>query len=289
MWFALALFYALWASINLTVIKKILSSLDSLTALFLSLLFTLPFSFAIVYLTSGIPHANLNFFQSIIIAGVLDVIAFVASFWALKSSPISEIAPLSSITPIFTAILAIFLLKEVPTLPKIIGIIIIVIGTYFLNISQVKNGILAPVKKLFQSRGVQLYFFANLLWSITPVLQKNAILNTIPKTPMFASLVDFSVIVILLLPFAIQRIRIKKINIKRYFWIFLLLGFFSALSQYAAYTAFSLTYVGYANATFKFSSVFMIFLGFIFFKEKNIKEKLLGAAIMLIGAVIVAI
>lgn len=289
MWFSLALFYALWFSINIAVLKKILSSLDSLTALFLSALFTLPFSFVIVYLTSGIPNANFNFFQSIIIAGIIDVVAFVAAMWALKSSPISEISPLSSITPIFTTILAIFLLKEVPTLPKTLGIIIIVIGTYFLNISQVKNGILAPVKKLFQSKGVQLYFFANLLWSITPVLQKNAILNTFPKTPMFASLIDFCVIVIIILPFAVQRIRTQKINIKKYLWIFLLLGIFSALSQYAAYTAFSLAYVGYVNAIFKFSSVFIILLGLVFFKEKNIKEKLLGATIMLTGAIIVAI
>lgn len=289
MWLFLALFYALWSAINLAILKKILSSLDSLVALFLSFMFTLPFSFAIVYLTSGIPNVNFNFFQSIIIAGTIDVIAFVAAMWALKSSPISEISPLSSITPIFTAIIAIFLLKEVPTLPKTLGIIIIVIGTYFLNISQVKNGIFAPVKKLFQSKGVQLYFFANLLWSVTPVLQKNAIINTFPKTPMFASLIDFSVIVIIIMPFAIQRIRAQKINIKKYFWIFLILGIFNALSQYAAYTAFSLTYVGYANAIFKFSSVFMIFLGLIFFKEKNIKEKLLGAIIMLIGAIIVAL
>jgi drug/metabolite transporter (DMT)-like permease len=289
MWVSLALFYALWVSINLTVIKKILSSLDSLATLFLSLLFTLPFSFAIVYFTNGIPHANFNFFQSIIIAGILDVIAFIASFWALKSSPISEIAPLSSITPIFTAILAIFLLKEIPTLPKTLGIIIIVIGTYLLNISQVKNGILAPLKKLFQSKGVQLYFFANLLWSITPVLQKNAIINTFPKTPMFASLIDLSVILIILLPFAVRRIRVQKINFKKYLWIFLLLGIFNALSQYAAYTAFALTYVGYANAIFKSSTVFIVLLGFIFFKERNIKEKLLGAVIMLIGAIIVAI
>lgn len=289
MWFYLSLFFAFWAAINFAILKKILSSLDSFTVLFLSLLFTLPFSFAIVYLTSGMPNTNFNFFQSIIIAGVLDVVAFMATVWALKSSPISEISPLSSITPIFTTILAIFILKEVPTPTKALGIIIIVIGTYLLNISQIKNGILAPVKKLFQSKGVQLYFFANLLWSITPVLQKNAILNTFPKTPMFASLIDLSVILIILLPFAVKRIRVQKINIKKYLWIFILLGIFNALSQYAAYTAFSLAYVGYVNAIFKSSTVFIVLLGFVFFKEKNIKEKLLGAIIMLIGAIIVAI
>lgn len=289
MWFSFALFFALWSAINFVVLKKILSKLDSLVTLFLSVLFTLPFSFIIVYLTSGIPNANFSFFQSTIIAGIIDVVAFIATVWALKSSPISEIAPLSSITPIFTTIIAIFLLKEIPTLPKTLGIIILAIGAYFLNISQIKNGLLAPVKKLFQSKGVQLYFFANILWSITPVLQKNAILNTFPKTPMFASFVDFLIIVIIIMPFAVRRIRVGKINFKKYLWVFLLLGTFNALSQYAAYTAFSLANVGYVNSIFKFSSVFIILLGFIFLKEKNIKEKLLGAVIMLIGAIIVAI
>ena len=69
----------------------------------------------------------------------------------------------------------------------------------------------------------------------------------------------------------------------------LILGFFGALSQFAAYTAFSLANLGYVTSIFRLQSIFIILLAALFLKEKDIREKLLGALVMLIGAVLVAI
>jgi len=45
--------------------------------------------------------------------------------------------------------------------------------------------------------------------------------------------------------------------------------------------------VGYALALFQLSGIVSVGLGYAFFKERNIRKKLLGTAIMIMGAVLI--
>lgn len=50
--------------------------------------------------------------------------------------------------------------------------------------------------------------------------------------------------------------------------------------------AFSLTKLGYATAIFTLSMPFTVILGWLFFKEKDIKARFLGSVVMLIGVIL---
>jgi len=289
MWFILSLFSAIWGAISSLIIKKLLGFLDMRLTLFCSILFVLPFTFLIILTTTGFPKLNSLFFLVIIIAALIDVVAFIASITALKISPLSTISPIASFSPIFTTILAAFALREFPTTLKLVGIIIVVIGAYLLNIKHIRSGFSEPIKKLVSHKGVQLYFLANFLWAITPIFQKIALENTFPKTPLMASFANGILVVLFLIPFVIPKVKTSLAKVKNYIWVFLIIGLFGSLSQYAAYTAFSLANLGYVTSIFKLQSIFMIILAAMFLKEKDIREKLLGAVVMLIGAVLVAI
>ena len=54
--------------------------------------------------------------------------------------------------------------------------------------------------------------------------------------------------------------------------------------QYTTNYVFSHMNVGYALALFQLSTLVSIILGYRIFKEQNIKKKLLGAIIMVIGS-----
>jgi drug/metabolite transporter (DMT)-like permease len=292
MWILLSLFFALWAAIGFVVIKKLTQSLDPMVVLFLSLIFALPFMILILVFTTGFPSVNLYFFLAIGAAAVLDVVAMSASYKAIKLSPLSEISPISSFTPMFALIFAVIFLHEVPTGIRLLGVIIVVVGAYLLNISEIKKGFLEPIKKLAYSKGVQLFFLTNFLWSITPILQKTAIKNTFPLTPLVGPLFDYALVIAIISPVVIKKLYQSKEtvrNVKKSLWVFVLIGIFGALSQYAAYTAFSLTNPGYALSVFRLSAIFTIVLAYFFLKEKNIGEKLLGAIVMIIGVILIAI
>lgn len=289
MWVFYSLFFAVWSAIQAFLTKKLTKKINPLALLYAFFLFNIPITFILLLFLGGVPSVTQNFYLYIGIAGVLDAIAFVCSILAISRSSISLIAPIASFTPVFTTLIAIFALGEVPTPLKFIGVLLVVIGAYLLNIADIKRGILTPFKTLFSHKGVLLFLLANFLWSITPIFQKKAIFETTPQIPLFASVVGMCFVLIFLTPFAfkkaIKSLKAVKENIK---W-FAINGVGNAFAQAAAYAAFVLVFVGYATSIFRLSSLFIIILGGVFLKEERIKERLLGASVMILGAIFLAL
>lgn len=283
MWFLLSLFFALWSSIATPLSKRLMAKASPLTYLVTSNLFILIFLF-ILAIILGLPNVPLTFYFLLLVSSSLDCIAFISSYWAIKHSPISLISPIASFNPLFTTLIALLFLHETLNISKFLGILTIVFGSYCLNVKDIKHGLFKPFKSLFSDKGVLLFLMANFLWGITPVFQKKAILLTHPKMPLFPSLVGLVFVLTFLTPLALKRNPKQLIPFARKnFWFLLLIGIFTALAQLAAFTAFSLTNVGYVTAVLKLSTLFTIIWGAIFFKEKRIKERFLGASIMLLG------
>lgn len=289
MWFFLSLFFALWTSISISIVKLLTKNISTITLLFVINLFILPFMLVILFATGGIPHFTTKFFILMLVSSILDVIAALLSFRSIKDAPISLISPISSFNPVFTTLTAALFLREVPSNIKFIGIVVIVAGSYLLNIADIKAGVFAPFKKLFSNRAVLLFLTANFLWAITPIFQKIAIFETSPVTPLFPSFFGALLITLLILPFGIKRARREVKFIRRNIGWFLLLAPFATLAQWAAFTAFSLTNLGYVTAVLRLSTLFIILWGWLFFKEERIKERLLGASVMILGTILLVI
>jgi drug/metabolite transporter (DMT)-like permease len=290
MWVFYSLFFAVWSAFNLLIIKKLTQrKIETIVILYSTLIFQMFLIFLLLFFVGGIPKTTTGFYLHMGASGMLDTIAAVLAFAAIRMSSISLIAPMGSFGPVFTTFIAIFALHEVPTLPKFLGIILVVVGAYLLNVVSVKKGIMEPFKKLFSDKGVLLFLIANLLWGITPIFQKKAIFETSPQIPLFASLMGFVFGFIFLSPFAFKK-TVKSIKkLKPHLNLFIINGIGTAFSQAAAFTAFALVFVSYASSIFRLSSLFTIILGAIFLKEKDIAEKLLGASVMVIGTILLVI
>jgi uncharacterized membrane protein len=289
MWFFYSLFFAVWSSFQIFITKKLTKTLSPMTILYGYLIFSIPLTFLFLLFVGGVPKTTANFYVDMGIAGFLDTFAFLASYLAISKSSISLIAPISSFGPVFTTLIAIFALNEIPAPLKFVGILLTVFGAYLLNVADIKQGILVPFKTLFSHRGVLLYLLANLLWSITPIFQKKAIFETTPQIPLFASIIGMVFGLMFLTPFAFKRLVVSLKEIKQNTQWFVLNGLGTAFSQAAAYAAFALVFVGYASSIFRLSTLFIIILGGIFLKEERIKERLLGASVMVIGAILLAL
>jgi len=243
--------------------------------------------FILILLQGGIPKILPYFYPLMLTSSLLDVVAGIVSMNAIRISSISLISPISSFNPVFTTLIAAFAIGEIPSPTKMLGIIVIVIGAYLLNVTDIRGGVLTPFKKLITNRGVQLFFLANLLWGITPIFQKQAIFQTVPTMPVFPSFFGGILVSIFIAPFAVRRLKNSFLPIQRNVWWFLLLGLLGAIAQWAAFTAFSQTNVGYATAIFKLSTLFTILWGAIFFREERIKERFLGGGVMVLGTILI--
>lgn len=288
MWFFEALFFSVWTAVSVFLIKKWSTKIPSLVLLLFTLLFTLPWMVILILITGGFPKTGSVFYLYMLASAILDIVAYYSFFKSISISEISLIGPISSFGPVFTTLFAFIVLNEAPSSFRLLGIFIIVIGSYILNIGNNKKGLFAPIANLFKNKGVLLSLFAALLWSITPIFQKQAIFQTNPITPLYASFTGMVFITIYLLASNTSAFKKYKKDINSNLLLLIFYGFGGALAQLAAYSAFASNYLGFVTAVMRSSGVFTVIIGGVFLKEKTIKKKVVGSIIMLIGVLLLA-
>lgn len=286
MWFFYAFAFAILSSFGTVIAKNILKDSDEFSYTLFALISILPFLLLLILIIYGIPEVDAIFIRAVLASTVLDVVAMFLIARAVKLSEISLINPISAFNPVFTALISYFALGETITTKGAIGILMVVLGAYLLQITKSEKGLLSPLKALFSHQGVRYALIVSLLWAITPAFQKTAILHTFPDVPPFASFTGLVASTLVYIPLTVKFSKKPLRVLKRHFKAFLLFGLLGGFSQFFAFMAFSLTHLGYATAAFKLSILFTVVLGWLFFKERNIKERLLGSTVMLIGVVL---
>lgn len=228
-----------------------------------------------------------EFWLYISLLGVFDIFGNMFLVKSLSTIDLSVFGPLNSYKPIFAIIFSIILLGEIPTFWGSLGVVVIIGGSYFLNYKE--SGEAYSVMGFFKNRGIIFRFLAIGLTAIAAVFSKKAILLSSPLiTLMYWSVIGWPVSVMLVMKLKLnwkselEQIMKHKGNFGFLFLSFLALQFFTLL-------AFEKIFVGYSLALFQVSSLISVLFGVLFFKERNIKYRLLGALIMVIGVILIAL
>ena len=263
--------------------KRISCKVDDYVMVFARFLYATPFLLSLLFFIP-LPKLESGFWSILLIVAILDVIAAILYIKAIRLSPLSLIMPLLCLSPLFLVMTSFLILGEFPSFFGIIGIIFIVLGVYLLNIKDLRKGILIPFKALFIEKGCRYMIFAAFIYSFTANFGKILIQKS---SPLFFSAIYFPLLVIpfLILFFIKSRKDVKRVvlNFKDFFWI----GLFFALMIIFHSLAITLVIVPYFASIKRTSSIFSVLYGRFLFKEKNIKERMIGAVIMLIGAALI--
>ena len=282
-----ALGAAFLTSFNPILYKRMLKDAEPLVVVLGVTLFALPLLalFTLAF-TPQLPQVDGLFLLSVVGAGGLNVAAHFASAKALKLEDASLVTPLLTFSPVFTLIIAALFLGERPSARGVLGVGLVVTGAYWLNHSGASW--LAPFKSLTLKPGVALVLLAGLLWAITPLIEKTAILHTTPESPRFVALVVTTLLVVMLSPgvAAQGRQAIGKLWLHRREW--LLAACIAGGAPVMGYTAFSLGLVGYVTALFRLSAVMTVVWAALLLKERHLASRLPGSLIMVTGAILIA-
>ena len=289
MWFLYSLTFAFITSISTIIAKRIMRELDEYLYLAIASVFTAPFLFLSVVYFYELPKVDEIFIRSVLISSTIGTFAAIFAYRAIKISEISLISPISAFNPVFTTLISFAVLGEVVSTKRGMGIIVICLGAYLLELSKSNGDLLKPIKALLTNKGVQLSLAAYFLWAITPIFEKTAIQHTFPQTPPFVALVGMAVTGTVFSVLSMKNSRIYFRRAKKFIPLFFLLGILGGIGLTSAMLAFSLTNLGFATAIFKLSILFTVIFGWLFFKEKNIKDRLLGSIVMLVGVFLLVI
>jgi len=229
---------------------------------------------------------NSSFWESIIISGTLNIAGTILYHRAISKGDISKVVPLLSFTPFFLLFLSPLIVNEFPDFTGAVGTILIVIGSYLLNINLKKEGIFSPIKSLVKDKGNRYMLLVSFLMSISANFDKVGIVSS--------SVFQYTFIVNLYICLGITLIALikRKLNFKEIKLEGLnlsLVGVFTSLAYFLHMTAISLTLVVYVVSLKRTAGMITVIYGAVFFKEQNIKNRLTGSIIMFVGVLLIVL
>lgn len=203
---------------------------------------------------------------------------------ALQSGDLSVLGPINSYKSVVGIIVGIFLLAEVPNVWGLLGIALIIYGSYFvLDTTEDRFS-----WSLLKRKEIQYRIWAMILTAIEAVFVKKVILASSPLLSFvswcwFGALLSFILLLANNVNIKKDLRRVRLSNWSKYVYVVLCIGTMQLTTNYT----FDNMPVGYALSLFQLSTIISVVLGYHFFKEKDLLKKLVGSAIMIIGSVLI--
>ncbi len=203
---------------------------------------------------------------------------------ALQTGDLSVLGPINSYKSVVGIMGGVLLLGEIPNVWGIVGIAVIIYGSYYVLDTSEERFSFALLRK----SEIKFRIWAMVLTAIEAVFLKKIILAS-SASIAFISWCWFGALFSLILLFVYRvnvAAEIRKVK-SAYFGKYLSLVLCIGTMQLATNYTFDHMPVGYALSLFQLSTIVSVLLGYRIFKEQDIRKKLLGSAIMIVGSVII--
>jgi len=282
--FFYALAAALFASTSDALCKKALERDTALVIAWARFAGAAPFLLATL-LFVDLPTVDRMFWILLACLVPLEILAVWLYMRALQASPLSLTVPFLALTPVFTTVTSFVLLGERPDGSGLAGIFLIGLGAYLLHVHLSRQGILEPLRAVWKEKGSRLMIGVALVYSVTSNLGKMAVQHS---SASFMAAVYLPVLSVAFLPL-LRWGGVRPGQIRSGWALFLLIGASQALMAFFHFRAISLILVSYMISVKRLSLVLSVVLGWLFFHESRIGQRLLGSLLMLAGVALILV
>jgi uncharacterized membrane protein len=288
MWLLLALAAALLTSFLPIVNKRLLADTPVSVVAWAVNGLSLPLLGLAALALAPIPAIDSVFWLGLSASAVLNMTATLVSTQALKLGDASLVTPVLTFNPAFTLLIGYATLGEAPSLVGVLGVITILAGGYVLSLEGETFRWWRPFVGTSARPELALAILASFIWGLTPVAEKLAIQHSAPAAPVLVAFGTTALMTLLLTPLALRASTPLRfiVDHRRGF------TFAAAIAGVApifGFTAIALGLVGYVTAIFKLSTVFSIAWAVLLLREHVGSTRLVGAALMVIGAVLIGV
>jgi uncharacterized membrane protein len=286
MWLLLALAAALFQVLRNTAMKRLGHALDEYINVWGRFTFLLPFAL-LACVVGGFPEIKPGFVLWCALFGVGQTLSTLALSKALKLSEISLVTALWKVSLLVLLGMAWVSIGEHPSALGIAGVLLSALGVYLLNISRARLGFWKPLTVLFSDRGQRYTLLAALLYAPSVITIKQAILASNAAMGTLGGYLAASAI---MTPVVVATSSRHFAQLPRYWKEFVALGLFAALTTISQGHAYTLTLSSYVEAVKQVEILFAMAIGVLVFGEvQRVRESALGAVVMLIGMVLLAL
>jgi drug/metabolite transporter (DMT)-like permease len=285
LWVILSVLSAFFSASMSAWLKKFFSDLSHYELAFCPLFYSMPFlCFTYYWVPTPALHPDLLYW--IILLLPFQAIGFFCQMRAIHIAPLSLTMPFLAFTPAFVVITGAVFLNESLNMWGIIGILFIVIGSYVLHINKNDKRLLSPIIGMFRNSGSVLMFFAALAYSFAAVFGKQGILYSSPLYFGMLFFIIFNGLIIMAL-IVFRKVRVQIIC-QRY-----ALGLVAGFALFGDILAHSIgvyiAKVAYLVSLKRLNILISIAYAALFFNEKNLMIRAIGAVFMLTGSIIIVL
>jgi drug/metabolite transporter (DMT)-like permease len=223
-----------------------------------------------------------GFWRLLAWSGALNVVAYALYIRAFRLSDASLVAPLVLLTPVLMLVTSPIMVDErVPPMGAF-GVLFTVVGVGLLDANQA-NGRRFNFKVFARDKGARAMIATAVIWSVTSNLDK---LGVKASTPLiWIAAVTIIIAVCAILYWMAGRRPAPRVNALRYA---IGAGSANALGNAVQMWALTILFTPYVIAIKRFSALFTVLASGVVLKE-NSGGRFLGAAVMLLGAVMIAL
>jgi drug/metabolite transporter (DMT)-like permease len=230
---------------------------------------------------------------TVLLVAVVAILAATAYLLAAKSvrhMDISVTSPLFVLGPGITAVLAFLFLGEGLTLQQVIGLVVLIVGSFTL---QMKKGesIIQFFKDIYHSRYILLLVLSLLIYGFTSIMDR-ALLSKYGFEPGFyLGLVHVFIAVVFIIMLALFHdglVGIKNGFAKYGSYIFVI-ALLTVGYRFFQVQATALAFVGLVSAVKRTSSLFTTIIGGEIFHEGHLLRKSIACAVMICGVLLLVI
>lgn len=282
-WWAIGLVCAFSLATSDALLKKVLTDQDIYLVVWAKLVWFVPIGLMILTQVELV-WPSPEFYGICLVAIPLEIAALLLYTKAIKSSPLGLTLPFLSLTPLFLLFIPYVMLGESVSIIGAFGIGLIAIGGYVLNISEVKHGLMGPIRAITREKGSLYMILVALIYSLTATFGKIMINATSPF--MFVGLF-FILSAICFSPVALHKSRYDRVKMISVLKVTFLPSLFFSMMMVTHVWGLYLTQVAYMISVKRISLLMGVIYGYYLFREKNIHERFLGAGLMLCGFILI--
>ena len=231
-----------------------------------------------------IPRIEAGFWSVMAVIIPLEILAWTLYIKAIRESQLSLVAPIISFTPVFLVATSFLIIGELPSLSGLAGILLVASGAYILNFKTLRHGIFDPITSIFREKSSLYMLIVAFLFSITSTLSKITVQKS---SAVFSSSAYLLAMSMSFFAISFFKSRSKMPQLKTHAGELAPIGLFYGSMAIFHNMAITLTLVPYMMSIKRTSSIFSVFYVHFWFKEHNMKNRMAGALVMLIGAILI--
>ena len=237
-----------------------------------------PFGMEVLHLS------NESVFTAYLLLDVVGIaLAALLYYRALQIAPLSLCAPFLAFTPVLLVPMSWIILHETPTLPKLLGAMLVVIGSMLMYRQMFAVGFLAPLRAIVKEPGSRYSLLTACLFSLTNPIDKKLVLMSSPAFDAIAYGAGLVVVFAILTTW--QHSPLMKTFRARPKAI-VAAGLLDGIALLALLVAYRYSDIVVTISVKRTGILIAVLFGWLVFKERDIRDRLLGSGVMLLGVLV---